>query len=152
MSLTSKSNISYQKVESPQVNTNNILVDGMGILTFTDDIEGTIIDTENNNATGYRYVEGTPSEFNNGICYDIGEITSTTDLSNVRFNSNTLVQTCELWFTTPSTVPTGYQWPSDLYWIDSATGTAPTLIASKHYRIVFRREPNKVIASIAYLY
>lgn len=93
-----------------------------------------------------------PTSFNNGVCYDIGEISDTTDLSNVRFSSENLVQTCEVWFTTPATVPTNYKWPTDLYWIDSATGAAPTLIASKNYRIVFRREPKKVIASIAYLY
>lgn len=121
-----------------------------GVLTFEDLIDGTVV--ERSGASGYQYVEGMPTSFNNGVCYDIGEISSTTDLSNVRFSSENLVQTCELWFTTPATVPTGYKWPTDLYWIDSATGAAPTLIASKNYRLVFRREPNKLIASIAYLY
>lgn len=121
-----------------------------GVLTFEDLIDGTVV--ERSGASGYQYVEGIPTSFNNGVCYDIGEISDTTDLSNVRFSSEKLVQTCELWFRTPATVPTGYKWPSDLYWIDSATGAAPTLIASKNYRLVFRREPNKIIASIAYLY
>lgn len=121
-----------------------------GALTFEDLIEGTVV--ERSGASGYQYVEGMPTSFNNGVCYDIGEISSTTDLSNVKFSSEKLVQTCELWFRTPATVPTGYKWPADLYWIDSATGAAPTLIASKNYRLVFRREPNKLIASIAYLY
>lgn len=153
MSLVSKSNISYQKVESPQINTNNLLVNGTGVLAFTDDIDGTVFDFENNTASGYQYVEGMPTSFENGVCYDIGTISNTTDLSNVKFTAEgRLVQTCELWFKTPATVPTTHKWPTNIYWIDSATGAAPTLIASKNYRLVFRQEPNKIIASIAYLY
>lgn len=122
-----------------------------GIITFEDLIDGTVI--ERSGASGYRYVEGMPASFNNGVCYDIGEISNTTNLSNVTFSGKgRLVQTCELWFTTPATVPTTHQWPANIYWIDSANGAAPTLIASKNYRIVFRQEPNKIIASIAYLY
>ena len=131
-----------------------------GALTFEDLIDGTVV--ERSGASGYQYVEGMPTSFNNGVCYDIGEISSTTDLSNVKFTTSIdpitqmarLVQTCEVWFTTPATAPTTHQWPygNDLYWIDSPTGAAPTLIASKNYRIVLRREPKKVIASIAYLY
>lgn len=122
-----------------------------GIITFEDLIDGTVI--ERSGASGYRYVEGIPSSFNNGVCYDIGEISNTTNLSNVTFSAKgRLVQTCELWFTTPATVPTTHQWPVNTYWIDSANGAAPTLIASKNYRIVFRQEPNKIIASIAYMY
>jgi hypothetical protein len=96
-----------------------------------------------------------PVNFENGVCYDIGVISNTTDLSNVKFTGEgRLVQTCELWFTTSATPPTAHKWPygTELYWIDSATGAAPTLLASKNYRLVFRREPNKIIASIAYLY
>jgi hypothetical protein len=63
-----------------------------------------------------------------------------------------LVQTCELWFRTSATPSTKHKWPTGIYWIDSATGAAPTLLASKNYRLVFRQEPNKIIASIAYLY
>lgn len=130
--------------------TSGDIVVSDGVITFEDLVDGTVV--ERSGASGYQYVEGMPTSFNNGVCYDIGEISDTTDLSNVRFSSENLVQTCELWFTTPATVPTGYKWPTDLYWIDSATGAAPTLIASKNYRLVFRREPNKLIASIAYLY
>jgi hypothetical protein len=122
-----------------------------GILTFEDLIDGTVI--ERSGASGYQYIEGVPTSFNNGICYDIGEISNSTNLSAITFSAEgRLVQTCELWFTTPATVPTTHQWPKNIYWIDSATGAAPTLIASKNYRIVFRQEPNKIIASIAYLY
>ena len=122
-----------------------------GILTFEDLIDGTVV--ERSGASGYQYIEGIPTSFNNGICYDIGEISNSTNLSVITFSAEgRLVQTCELWFTTPATVPTTHQWPKNIYWIDSATGAAPTLIASKNYRIVFRQEPNKIIASIAYLY
>ena len=153
MSLSAKSNISYQKIESPQINTNNLLVDSNGVLAFTDSIDGTVIDVENHNATGYQYIEGMPTVFNNGICYDIGQISNSTDFSNITFSAEgRLVQTCEVWFKTPATVPTTHKWPKNIYWIDSATGAAPTLIASKNYRLVFRQEPNKIIASIAYLY
>lgn len=128
----------------------NIFVSN-GAIAFEDLIDGTVI--ERSGASGYQYVEGMPTSFNNGVCYDIGEISSTTDLSNVKFTAEgRLVQTCELWFKTTATVPTTHKWPTNIYWIDSATGAAPTLIASKNYRLVFRREPNKIIASIAYLY
>ena len=122
-----------------------------GIITFEDLIDGTVV--ERSGASGYQYVEGIPTKFNNGVCYDIGTISDTTNLSAITFSSEgRLVQTCELWFKTPATVPTTHQWPANIYWIDSATGAAPTLIASKNYRLVFRQEPNKIIASIAYLY
>lgn len=129
-----------------------------GVLTFEDLVDGTVV--ERSGASGYQYVQGMPVNFENGVCYDIGEISNTTDLSTVMFTTSIdqitqmarLVQTCELWFTTPATPPTTHQWPTNTYWIDSATGAAPTLLANKNYRIVFRREPNKIIASIAYLY
>lgn len=124
-----------------------------GVLTFEDTIDGTVVDTINPNASGYRYIPGIPGSFDNGVCYDIGEISDSTDLSSIRFSAEgRLVQTCELWFTTSATPSTKHKWPTGIYWIDSATGDAPTLLASKNYRLVFRQEPNKIIASIAYLY
>lgn len=124
-----------------------------GVLTFEDTIDGTVADTINPSASGYRYIPEIPSSFDNGVCYDIGEISDSTDLSSVRFSAEgRLVQTCELWFRTSATPSTKHKWPTGIYWIDSATGTAPTLLASKNYRLVFRQEPNKIIASIAYLY
>lgn len=122
-----------------------------GVLTFEDLIDGTTIDS--NGASGYKYFKGIPASFNNGVCYDIGEMTNNTDLSAIRFSaSGKLVQTCEIWFTTSSNAPTGHKWPAGLYWIDSSSGAAPSLLASKNYRIVLRQEPSKIIASIAYLY
>lgn len=145
-----KSNISYQKVQTPQVDANNVLVSDGGCITFQDGIDGTVI--ERDGSSGYRYNREIPITFENGVCYDIGTITDETNLSNVTFTSENLIQTCEVWFQTPATPPTTHKWPANTYWIDSATGAAPTLIANKNYRIVFRREPNKIIASIAYLY
>lgn len=137
-----------------QVTVNNNVLISDGILTFEDTIDGTVVDIKNPNASGYRYIPGIPGSFDNGVCYDIGEISDLTDLSSVRFSAQgRLVQTCEIWFTTSATPSTKHKWPTGIYWIDSATGAAPTLIASKNYRLVFRSEPNgKVIASIAYLY
>lgn len=136
-----------------QVTVNNNVLISDGVLTFEDTIDGTVVDTKNPNISGYCYIPGIPGSFNNGGCYDIGEISDLTDLSSVRFSAEgRLVQTCELWFTTSATPSTKHKWPTGMYWIDSATGTAPTLIGSKNYRIVLRREPNKIIASIAYLY
>lgn len=148
--VITKSNISYQKIQTPQVDTNTVLVSDGGYISFQDGIDGTVI--ERSGASGYRYNREIPITFENGVCYDIGTITNETNLSNVTFTSEILVQTCELWFTTSATPPTAHKWPTNTYWIDSATGAAPTLIANKNYRIVFRREPNKIIASIAYLY
>ena len=143
-------NVSFANDKQTIITENGIRID-KGILTFNDPVDGTVITASG--ASGYQYIEGMPASFNNGICYDIGEISNSTDLSNVTFSAaGRLVQTCELWFKTPATVPTTHQWPKNIYWIDSATGAAPTLIASKNYRLVFRQEPNKIIASIAYLY
>lgn len=127
----------------------NVVVSN-GVLTFEDLVDGTTVDMKGK--TGYLYLAEIPITFENGVCYDIGTITNETNLSDITFTSETLVQTCELWFATSETVPTTHQWPANTYWIDSATGAAPTLLANKNYRIVFRREPNKIIASIAYLY
>lgn len=122
-----------------------------GVLTFEDLVDGTVV--ERSGASGYQYLPRIPITFENGVCYDIGTITNETNLKDVTFTSEILVQTCELWFATSETVPTTHKWPENTYWIDSATGAAPTLIANKNYRIVFRSEPNhKIIASIAYLY
>lgn len=145
-----KSNISYQKVQAPQVDANTVLVSDGGYIAFQDGIDGTVV--ERSGASGYRYLQQVPTVLENGVCYDIGTISDNTDLSNITFTSEHLIQTCEIWFKTSATPSTTHQWPNGTHWIDSATGVAPTLLASKNYRIVFRREPNKIIASIAYVY
>lgn len=132
------------------VSNSDIFVSG-GILTFEDVTDGTV--TTRTGATGYQYVTGMPTAFNNGMCYDIGAISNTTDFSTVSFNGNEhIIQTCEIWFTTPATPPTTHKWPSGTYWIDSSNGAAPILLGSKNYRIVLRREPSKILASVAYMY
>ena len=131
-----------------------------GVLTFEDTTDGTVMITPDGTVTessvgasGYRYVQMMPTAFENGVCYDIGEITNETNFYEISFTGKgKLVQTCEIWFTTSATPSTNHQWPKDIWWIDSANGSAPTLIASKNYRIVFRCEPHKIIASIAYIY
>ena len=152
MSLVAKSNITYQETATPLVKTNNVIMDGDGVISFTDP-DGVVTLSDDKTVTGYRYFVGMPTQFNNGCIYDIGEISDETNLESIRFSAGgRLVQTCEVWFTTPATVPTKHKWPTGSYWIDSATGAAPTLIASKNYRLVFRNEPKKLIASIAYVY
>lgn len=132
------------------VSNSDIFVSG-GILTFEDVTDGTV--TTRTGATGYQYVTGMPTAFNNGMCYDIGAISNTTDFSTVSFNGNEhIIQTCEIWFTTPATPPTTHKWPTGTYWIDSSNGAAPILLGSKNYRIVLRREPSKILASVAYMY
>lgn len=147
-----KSKITKDKVETPTVNVTEVSIADGGLLTFRDSIDGTVMQTETI-SSGYRYVQTIPKVFTNGVCYDIGELSDTTNLCHVSFSAEgRLVQTCELWFTTPATLPTNYKWPNNTYWIDSPTGAAPTLIASKNYRVVFRQQPTKIIASIAYVY
>jgi hypothetical protein len=149
--------VSKRKTITPKVNTNEVqaqtvyLAEG-GAILFADEIDGTVTDNASS-ASGYIYAQSIPTTFSNGVCYDIGELSNATNLSHVSFSAaGRLIQTCELWFTTPATAPTEHVWPSGTYWIDSPTGAAPALLASKNYRVVFRQEPNKIIASIAYVY
>lgn len=147
-----KSKVSYGKIESPNLDTQDIFISNGGALVFKDGIDGTIIESHTAE-TGYAYGEFMPITFSNGMIYDIGELSNETDMSDITFTGGgRFIQTCEVWFTTPATLPTTYKWPKNTYWIDSPTGAAPTLIASKNYRIVFRQEPTKIIASVAYLY
>lgn len=135
--------------------TGGDIVISEGVLTFTgdDEVDGTI--RQRNGATGYQWIDcsnNRPANFNNGICYDFGTITSALDLSAIRFSgTNNLVQTCEIWFTTGSTIYT-VTYPAGTYWIDTSYSGAPTLSPNMHYRMVLRQEPNKIIASVAYAY
>lgn len=148
MSLASVSNISYNKVETPQVNCNNIFIDNNGAITFVDDGEITIEE----GISGFPYVQGIPSKLDNSTIYGIGKITSDTDLSEMTFSGNeSIIQTCELWFTTDSTVYT-ITWPSNLIWIDTTDGSEPTWLPSLNYRIVIRKEIDNLVASISYCY
>lgn len=84
-----------------------------------------------------------------GHVYDLGELTSDTDLSTLCFNASAVVQTSELWFSTGNSVIT-IIWPADAIWVDSGH---PSLSAHTAYRFALRQEPNgKLIISQAYEY
>ena len=147
MNLVSKSEITYQKIESPQINSNNILIDNGGILTF-DEKDGQIISS--NGASGWPYTVGINSKLENGKIYDLSNITSDLDLSNLSFDGNeTIIQTAEVWFTFGDTVY-DITWPSNLIWIDTVDGTMPRLFSNQNYRISIRKEINHLVASISY--
>lgn len=40
--VISKSNITHQKIETPQIDANNVLISDGGYMTFVDGIEGTV--------------------------------------------------------------------------------------------------------------
>lgn len=148
MSLSSKSNISFNKIESPQINSNNILIDKNGILTFSDDGEIKI----RGGASGWPYEKKTPSLLENGKVYDMGDITADVDLSAMTFGENeTLIQTCEVWFKTGDTI-FNFSWPEGLFWIDYDDGSMPALLPNMKYRIAIRNEITNLVASISYAY
>jgi hypothetical protein len=107
------------------------------------------------NASGSLYVDcssSTPFVLDHNCVYDFGVISQDISLGESEFfGKGKLIQTCEVWFETGSTVPT-VTWPVGTYWIESATGSAPTLSASTRYRIALRSEVDTIVASIAYTY
>ena len=148
MSLSSKSNISFNKIESPQINSNNILIDKNGMLTFSDDGEVKI----RGGASGWPYKQKIPTLLENGKVYDMGEITSDMDLSSMTYGENTtLIQTCEIWFKTGTEI-FNFIWPEGLFWIDYDDGIMPTLLPNMKYRIAIRNEITNLVASISYAY
>lgn len=132
------------------VESGNIIVNKEGVLTFSDP-DGTVISS--NGISGYQYIESVPTSFTNGAIYELGLVEGSLDLFAINFDGidDRLVQTCEVWFMTGATVPT-ITWPSGTYWIDKANGIAPTLIANMTYRIVFRNEIIRTVASVGYCY
>ena len=54
MSLVAKSNITYQETATPLVKTNNVIMDGDGVISFTDP-DGVATLPEDKTVTGYRY-------------------------------------------------------------------------------------------------
>ena len=133
------------------VNEGNVIVNQSGTITFFDDGE-TILSS---NASGSLYVDcssSTPFVLDHNCVYDFGVISQDINLGESEFfGKGKLIQTCEVWFETGSTVPT-VTWPVGTYWIESATGSAPTLSASTRYRIALRSEVDTIVASIAYTY
>lgn len=132
------------------VESGNIIVNKEGVLTFSDP-DGTVISS--NGVSGYQYIELVPTSFTNGAIYELGLVEGSLDLSAIQFDGieDKLVQTCEVWFRTGSTLPT-ITWPTGTYWIDAKNGVAPTLIANMTYRIVFRNEIIRTVASVGYCY
>ena len=132
------------------VESGNIIVNKEGVLTFSDP-DGAVISS--NGVSGYQYIELVPTSFTNGAIYELGLVEGSLNLSAIQFDGieDKLVQTCEVWFKTGSTLPT-ITWPTGTYWIDKANGVAPTLIANMTYRIVFRNEIIRTVASVGYCY
>lgn len=94
------------------------------------------------------HTEAQPAILQAGHVYDLGVLSTDTDLTALMFAAKEHVQTAELWFSTGSTILTVI-WPSDAIWPDSE----PTLITNTAYRFALRREPNgKLIISLAYEY
>lgn len=130
------------------VKTGNIFVNKGSNITFLDDGEVTIT----NGASGYPYEAGIPTVLDNGRVYDLGVISDYVNLSDVTFNGDdTLIQTCEIWFTTATDVA-AITWPDNVYWIDYDDGVLPELKSNMKYRISIRKEITDIVASISYVY
>ena len=130
------------------VKSGNVYVNKNSSITFLDDGEVTI----NNGASGYLYERGIPEVLDNGRVYDLGVITQDTDLSSVIFNGDdTIIQTCEIWFTTAD-ISYNITWPEGTIWIDYEDGSMPSLYSNMKYRISVRNEITDIVASISYTY
>lgn len=126
----------------------NIYISKNSEITFLDDGEVTIT----SGASGYPIYNGIPFIVSNGAIYNIGTLESDTNLSAITFDGDeTLVQSCEIWFTTGATIY-NITWPENVYWIDYDNGSMPTLLPNMKYRIVLRREIDDIIASISHYY
>lgn len=135
------------------VRNGNVIVHKGGNITFLDDGEIEV----SPNASGSLLTDYSDKEIWSNILdhnqvYNFGVISDTKDLSSMEFlASGYLIQTCEIWFETGTTVPT-IIWPNGTYWIESPTGAAPTLNASTRYRIALRSEIDTIVASVSYSY
>lgn len=83
-----------------------------------------------------------------GHVYDLGVLSTVTDLTGLMFSAKEHVQTAELWLSTGSTAPT-IIWPVDCIWI----GLFPALTTNMAYRFAIRQEPSgKLLINLAYEY
>lgn len=83
-----------------------------------------------------------------GHVYDLGVLSTDTDLTGLMFSSKEHVQTAELWFSTGSTAP-NILWPDNCFWI----GLFPALTTLMAYRFAIRQEPSgKLLINLAYEY
>lgn len=151
--ITDLTTIDAITAQSGLTATGGDVVISQGVLAFEDMADGTV--SQRSGMSGYQWLDcsvNKPANWNNGICYDFGTLSSSLNLSSIRFSgTNNIVQTCEIWFTTGATTHT-VTYPTGTYWIDTSNSGAPTLSPNMHYRMVLRQEPNKIIASVAYAY
>lgn len=112
----------------------------------------TLLFNYNNNTAASAtktYISGSLPKFmlDNHV-YDIGELSSEADLSELNFIISSAPQTAELWFTVADSVPVIF-WPSSVIWANEE----PILIPHSAYRFALRREPNgNLIINLAYEY
>ena len=101
------------------------------------------------------YATALPEVLRGNAVYDLGELTGAADLSAMAFaEDNTVVQTCELWFTTGVDSVPEVSWPLAAIWPDEVGQTAPAdLQTGMAYRFALRREPGgNLIITRAYEY
>ena len=101
------------------------------------------------------YATALPEVLRGNAVYDLGELTGAADLSAMAFaEDNTVVQTCELWFTTGVDSVPEVSWPRAAIWPDEVGQSAPTgLNTGTAYRFALRREPGgNFIITRAYEY
>ena len=88
------------------------------------------------------------------VVYDLGEVAPFMDFSTLSFAADdSVVQTCELWFSTGEKGPQVI-WPPPAIWPDEEGQTAPAVLsAGMAYRFAIRREPGgNLIITRAYEY
>lgn len=107
------------------------------------------------NANSMPISGGIPSLLEGNKVYDLGNISSSIDLSSIAFTAQSLfVQTCEIWLNVTAagvviTWPTGSIWPGEAGQV--ASGDA--LAAGTAYRYVVRKEGSgNLIISLSYTY
>ena len=100
------------------------------------------------------YATVLPDVLRGNAVYNLGELTGAVDLAGLAFaEDDSVVQTCELWFSTGETAPE-VSWPESAIWPDEGGQTAPAVLgAGMAYRFALRREPGgNLIITRAYEY
>lgn len=137
-----------QANNSINVLNGNIYVSKGSQISFTGDGEISIA----SGSSGYPIFNGVPSVLSNGVIYNLDALNENIDLSQVTFDGDeTLVQSCELWFTTGTTIH-DIIWPANIYWTDYEDGTMPPLFSNMKYRISLRHELGDIIATVSRFY
>ena len=100
------------------------------------------------------YATVLPEVLRGNAVYNLGELTAAVDLAGLAFMADdSVVQTCELWFSTGEAAPE-VSWPESAIWPDEEGQTAPAVLgAGMAYRFALRREPGgNLIITRAYEY